>query len=118
MDYQNAVEEFLYATYPLEHEIVKICRNELRDTQDFEKALKDFPNGLYYERLMIKHLAMRPDDYFGALKRIPRPLLNLLMSSYQSYLFNIAVSERMQKIGNLIEPKPNDMISLLLKRMG
>ncbi|MHA1110591.1 MAG: tRNA pseudouridine(13) synthase TruD [Promethearchaeota archaeon] len=118
MDYKSAVEEFLYSTYPPEHEIVKICRKELQDTQNFEKALKDFPGGLYYERLMIKHLAKRPDDYFGALKRIPRPLLNLLMSSYQSYLFNIAVSQRMRKIGNLTEPKPNDMISLLLEENG
>ncbi|TFG19507.1 MAG: tRNA pseudouridine(13) synthase TruD [Promethearchaeota archaeon] len=118
MDYQKAVEEFLYATYFLEHENVKICRKELHDTQDFEKALSNFPEGLYYERLMIKHIANKPDDYFGALRRIPRPLLNLLMSSYQSYLFNIAVSERMRKIGNLTEPKPNDMISLLLEENG
>ena len=118
MDYKNAVEEFLYATYPPEFEIVKICRKDLRDTQDFEKALRDFPEGLYYERLMIHHLMKKPGDYFGALKRIPRPLLNLLMSSYQSYLFNMAISQRMEKIGNLTQPKQKDTISLLLDENG
>jgi tRNA pseudouridine13 synthase len=118
MEYKKAVEEFLYSTYPSEHEIVKICRKQLRDTQDFQKAYSDFPEGLYYERLMIKHLMYKSEDYFGALKRIPRPLLNLLMSSYQSYLFNMAVSERMEQIGNLTEPKRNDIISLLLGENG
>ena len=118
MDYKKAVEEFLYATYPPEHDIVKICREQLRDTQDFENALKCFPEGLYYERLMIQHLVKKPEDYLGALKRIPRPLLNLLMSSYQSYLFNKAISQRMLHEGNLIQPKPNDIISLLLDENG
>ncbi len=116
--YQKAVEEFLYSTYPPEHEIVKICRKQLQETQDFQQALRDFPEGLYYERIMIKHLLKKSGDYFGALKRIPRPLLNLLMSSYQSYLFNMAVSQRKQKIGNLTEPKNNDTISLLLEENG
>jgi tRNA pseudouridine13 synthase len=114
MEYQKAVEEFLYATYPPEHEIVKICRKELQNTQDFSTALKNFPEGLYYERLIIHHLVKRPDDYFGALKRIPHPLINLLMSSYQSYLFNRAISQRMKKVGNLTQPKQNDIISLLM----
>lgn len=118
MNYQKAVEEFLYATYPPEHEIVKACRKELQDSQDFKTALKNFPEGLFYERLLIKHLLMKPDDYFGALKRIPHPLINLLMSSYQSYLFNRAISQRMNKIGNLFEPKRNDLISLLLDENG
>ncbi|MBN2157385.1 MAG: tRNA pseudouridine(13) synthase TruD [Candidatus Lokiarchaeota archaeon] len=117
-DYQKAVEEFLYATYPPEHEIVKICRKELKETQNFEQGLRNFPEGLYYERLIMQQLLRKPQDYLGAIKHLPRPLVNLLMSSYQSYLFNSAISKRMMKFGNLIEPKTNDIISLLLDDNG
>ena len=72
----------------------------------------------HYTYHLIKHLLKRPDDFFGAIKRIPKPLTNLLMSSYQSYLFNRAISHRMIKIGNLTQPKQNDIVSLLLGENG
>ncbi len=118
LDYQKAVEEFLYATYPPEHDIVKVCRTDLKKTQDFQTALQNFPEGLYYERLLIRHLSKKPNDFMGAIQRLPRPLVNLLMSSYQSYLFNCAISVRMNKIGNLIQPKTNDIICLLMSENG
>jgi tRNA pseudouridine13 synthase len=44
------------------------------------------------ERRMAVHLASKPDDFLGALRRIPIPIRRLLVNSYQSYLFNLTLS--------------------------
>ena len=44
------------------------------------------------ERAIASHLSRKPGDHLGALRRIPIPIRRLLVNSYQSYLFNLALS--------------------------
>jgi tRNA pseudouridine13 synthase len=44
------------------------------------------------ERRVASHLSQKPDDKIGAIRRIPIPIRRLLVNSYQSYLFNLALS--------------------------
>jgi len=44
------------------------------------------------ERRVASHLAQKPSDHVGALRRIPIPIRRLLVNSYQAYLFNLALS--------------------------
>jgi tRNA pseudouridine13 synthase len=44
------------------------------------------------ERKVASHLARKPGDHVGALRRIPIPIRRLLVNSYQAYLFNLALS--------------------------
>ncbi len=93
-DFRRAAMLFLAKSYPFEHSESRTAREELYRTQDFKKALKTFPKHLYYERLMLKHLAKKPDDFKGAFKKLPIKLRILFPQAYQAYLFNKFLSRR------------------------
>lgn len=86
-----------YLCYPslLENPKAREARVELLETLNFAKALKNFPANLVYERSMIKYLVSSPNDYVGALKRLPSRLRLLFVNAYQAFLFNEILSERM-----------------------
>jgi tRNA pseudouridine13 synthase len=52
------------------------------------------------ERSLASHLSQKPEDHIGALRKIPIPIRRLLVNSYQSYLFNLALS---RAVGDGIE---------------
>lgn len=87
---------FLARSSLFEHPASRQARRELHDTQNFKRALKDFPKQLRYERLMLEHLAERPEDSLGAFRRLPKKLLELFVQGYQSYLFNEFLSRRIE----------------------
>ncbi|MEM3617110.1 MAG: tRNA pseudouridine(13) synthase TruD [Candidatus Bathyarchaeia archaeon] len=93
-DFRKAAMLFLAKSYSLEHPESRTAREELHRTQDFKKAWKAFPKHLYYERLMLKHLAKKPKDFKGAFKRLPIKLCILFPQAYQAYLFNRFLSRR------------------------
>lgn len=92
--FRKAAMIFLAKPYPLEHEEARIAREELYCTQDFKKALETFPEHLHYERLMLEHLAKKPDDFKGAFRRLPVNLRKLFPQAYQAYIFNRFLSKR------------------------
>lgn len=93
-DFRKAAMLFLAKPYPFEHPEPRTAREELYRTQDFKKALEIFPNHLHYERLMLKHLVRKPDDFRGAFRRLPMKLRKLFPQAYQAYLFNRFLSRR------------------------
>ena len=92
--FQKAVLLFLAKPSPHEHPESREARKQLQATQDFKQALKIFPKQLHYERLMLRHLAKKPEDYVGAFRRLPIKLQELFPQAYQSYLFNKFLSRR------------------------
>lgn len=95
-DYEGAVLTFLTYISPFESPRAKEVRKDLRETLDFKKALRRFPESLVYERLALEHLSKSPGDYMGALFKLPENLRRLFIESYQSYLFNRFLSERIK----------------------
>jgi len=95
-DFKKAAMLFLAEPSPHEHPSSRLAREALQETQDFKQALRDFPKQLRYERLMLRHLAERADDYLGAFKQLPVKLQMLFPQAYQSYLFNRFLSGRVQ----------------------
>jgi tRNA pseudouridine13 synthase len=91
---KKAVMAFLAGGSRYEHPESRQARQQLRSTQDFKEALKNFPRKLHYERLLLRHLVKRPDDFVGAFRRLPERLQKLFPQSYQSYLFNKSLSRR------------------------
>jgi tRNA pseudouridine13 synthase len=63
-----------------------------------------------YERAMLHHLAERPGDYPGALQVLPPKLLSMFVSAFQSYLFNLALSRRIDDGYALDDPQPGDRL--------
>lgn len=91
---EGAVRAFLCDTEGETHEEARLARDELRATSDFSKALNYFPRQLRLERMMLAHLAKKPDDFPGALRALPRSMLLMFVHAVQSHIFNLSVSER------------------------
>lgn len=74
-----------------------VARNDLRETEDYKKALREFPNRLTLERTMLEHLEKYPNDYANAFRKLPRGILLLFIHAFQSHLFNVLLSERISE---------------------
>jgi len=93
---EEAAMLFLAKSSPDEHPSSRRARKQLSDTKDFKQSLQCFPKQLRYERLMLAHLAEKPEDYAGAFKRLPVKLQKLFIQAYQSFLFNRFLSQRVK----------------------
>ncbi|MEM1506958.1 MAG: tRNA pseudouridine(13) synthase TruD [Candidatus Bathyarchaeia archaeon] len=96
-DFEGAVMIFLSYVSPFEGAKAREARRDLRESMDFKAALKRFPKTLVYERIILKHLLNVPRDYLGALYKLPLNFRKLFIQSYQSYLFNRFLSERIKR---------------------
>jgi len=95
-NFKKAVMLFLAKPSLNEHPESRQARQTLLATHDFKQALKNFPRQLRYERLMLRHLAKKPDDYIGAFRKLPAKLRRFFPQAYQAYLFNKFLSERIR----------------------
>jgi tRNA pseudouridine13 synthase len=112
-NFKKAFEELVSTTYSTESEESKVVRREFRNTGNLEKAYENFPKSLKYERNMIHYLIEHPDDYEGSINVLSSDLKTLLISSFQSYLFNKMLSIRVQKGFPLFKPIKGDVIGIL-----
>lgn len=124
---EEAVLAFLSESTPFEQPDSREARLHLKETHDFKVALKYFPKRLHYERLMLTHLARYPQDFAGALRRLPLRLLRLFVQAYQAFLFNRFLSGRIRRgiplavpqIGHyVVDIDENGLPTNRLKRVG
>lgn len=109
-DFEGAVLCYIGKDYPAEPPEVRDARARFLEIRDPREALRNFPLPLSYERSMLHHLAANPGDYRGALLLLPPKLISLLVSAYQSLLFNRALSRRIARGGDLLHPRPGDRL--------
>ena len=114
-DLESAVMRYVANPFEEEDSEANDARRMLQETRDFERALREFPMKLTFERTMIGHLKDNPDDYRGALRRLPRNLLMMFVHAYQSYLYNRILSERIRSGMSISEPEVGDLILPLTK---
>ncbi|MFW9939795.1 MAG: tRNA pseudouridine(13) synthase TruD [Candidatus Thorarchaeota archaeon] len=112
-DYENAFKEYVSTTYSTEPNDSRKVRSDFRKNGDLEKAYNNFPKILGYERNMIQYLIENENDYQGAINTLPIDLIRLLISSFQSYLFNRMLSLRIKKGLPLFKPVKGDVICIL-----
>ncbi|MFX1325416.1 MAG: tRNA pseudouridine(13) synthase TruD [Promethearchaeota archaeon] len=112
-DYENAFEEYVSTTYSTESAESIKARSEFRTDKNLEKAYNNFPKNLNYEKKMLKYLIKNPGNYKGAINTLPNDLKRLLISSFQSYLFNKMLSLRVEKGYPLFKPIEGDVICIL-----
>lgn len=96
-DFEEAVYIYLARVFSDEETDEDIARRNLAESRDVKQALKDFPRYLGYEASMLNHLAQKPGDYVGALRKLPKNLRIMFVHAYQSYLFNRMLSEILEK---------------------
>lgn len=73
------------------------------DDGNLEESLNLMGKGMRYEKMMIKELIrdskkgeLTDQSYMNALHALPKPLQRMFVHAYQSYLFNEAVSNRVE----------------------
>ena len=116
-DFEKAAMHFLGEPSPREHPSSRKARKELQCKRNFKKAFENFPKQLRYELLMLRHLAEKPEDFIGAIKRLPLMLQSLFVQAYQSYLFNRFMSDRIRSGFSLNEAEVGDFV-VNLERTG
>ncbi|UYP48265.1 putative tRNA pseudouridine synthase D [Candidatus Lokiarchaeum ossiferum] len=116
--FKEACEEFLYQIYPKEYEENKQFREKLRETSNLSEVLKNWPRGFHYEKLIVNKLVQNQEDFQSAFFALPTPLVNLVMSSFQSYIFNQAISKRISQGHPLSQPISGDLVSILMEPKG
>ena len=101
-----------YVAHPIEGEDPEshAVRENLEATGDVGAALRAYPREWGFEKAILNHLATRPDDFAGALQRLPLNLLLLFVHGYQSFLFNRILSERMREGLPIREPVEGDVV--------
>ncbi len=112
-NYKAAAEEYITATYPFESENIQKVREQLKKEEDYVKAYEYFPKALYYERKIIQFLINHPNNFEHAFDVFPQDLIELLLSAFQSYIFNKMLSLRVKKGISLFEPLNGDVVCLL-----
>lgn len=108
--FRKAAMLFLARPSRNEHPESRKAREMLWKTQNFEKAAEVFPKNLRYERLMLRHLARKPEDFSGAFKRLPMKLRKLFPQAYQAYLFNKMLSRRIVQGLSLNKAEVGDFV--------
>lgn len=117
-NYKKAFNEFVITLYPMESEQSMKVRTYLKETQDYEGAHDAFPNSLHYEKDMIKYMIDHPEDYKGSFNVLTADLKRLLISSFQSFIFNRMISLRDKNDISLLSPSKGDGICILDQANG
>jgi len=84
------------------------ARKAFNETRDVERALEEFPRFLRYERTLL-HTYKRTGSWKRAFLSLPIPIMRIFIHAYQSYLFNLYLSRRMEELP-LSEPLVGDII--------
>ena len=109
-DYEQAVLTYIGMEFPDEPEDTRKIRSAFLATRDAGAALQVLPVQMNYERAMLHHLHTNPGDYAGALQQLPPKLLSMFVSAFQSYLFNCALSRRLDEGHTLSDPVIGDRL--------
>lgn len=109
-DLEGAVMAYVGFPQPAEPVEAFEARKRIQDERDFVKALTYYPQQLTFERVLVDHLASRPGDFAGALRRLPLNLVTMFVYAYQSLVFNRIVSERLAASENLREVWVGDIV--------
>lgn len=108
--YEDAVRTFVGTPSDGESEEAVEGRKFYLDTGDAKAALHLIPVRLSLERSLLHHLVSKPEDYAGAFHTFPRTLRSMFVSAVQSWLFNRALSMRIEEGRGLADPGPGDHI--------
>jgi tRNA pseudouridine13 synthase len=108
--FQEAVET--YVANPMEGEDPESfeVRSALAESGDVKQALHTYPRNYTFEKALLSHLAVHPNDYVGALGVLPLNLLIMFVHAYQSFLYNEILSERMRRGIPVHEPVEGDLV--------
>lgn len=100
-DWKEAID-LMFAPKEGERDDVLAMKNFYR-AGDYARAKEAIPRYSYYsERYCLQGLCSSPNDFLGAFQRIPRNTKFICGHAFQSYIWNMAASERVRKLGTSV----------------
>lgn len=106
-DFQEAIDLVLKPRNDEDRYMVQ-CRRIWSETRNPQNALKALRKKDSLEGLLLQGLAKhKSTDYVNALNFIPRNMRLMYLHSYQSYIWNMVVSNRISTFG--LEPRVGDL---------
>jgi len=113
-DFEGALRIMLTVTSEYESGELTGARQDMAQNMTVtQKILDCFPRGLRYERIVLRHLMKHPGDYHRAFTKIPSRIQTFFVHSYQSYLFNRLISQRLRSGLSIQSPMPGDFLMQL-----
>jgi len=109
-DIEGAALEYIARPFPGESEEARQARQYVLDTLDFKGGLGKYPLHLRYERAMMSRLVEKPGDYAGAFNALSPNLRKMFVHAYQSYLFNLILSCRLERGLPINKALPGDIV--------
>ena len=109
-DTEGAVRDYLSFPSEFENGDVAEARKELAHRNDWKELLKIMPESMGFEKSMVGYLMDNPEDWTGAIESLPGNLQMMLVHAYQSYIFNLMLSERMKRGLPLNAPVEGDTV--------
>ena len=109
-DLKDAALTYIARPFPDETEEIQKARKYVQDTGDFKEGLKIYPLRLQFERAMMNHLIAHPDDYAGSFRALSPNLQKMFLHAYQSYIFNIILSRRIEAGMSINEAYAGDVV--------
>jgi tRNA pseudouridine13 synthase len=109
-DLEEAVRLYVGHPLPTEQTEAQAARRCYEETRDPAAALALYPPQLDPERAILRRLVDRPGDWRHAIQAHPQNLLLLFVHAWQSYLFNHAVSARVEAGLGLNAAHPGDRV--------
>ncbi|MCL2296417.1 MAG: tRNA pseudouridine(13) synthase TruD, partial [Methanomassiliicoccaceae archaeon] len=109
-DLEGAVRCYVSDPSLFEDEVSADVRKALSEKSDWSSLLKEMPDSLSFEKIMVEHIVSSPDDWKGAIGKLPKNLQMMFVHAYQSYLFNRMLSGRMSRGLPLNRPVIGDIV--------
>ena len=111
-NFEEAIMELVAHAYPHEPPHIAELREYVKETHDFKSAYEKFPRAMSHERTVLSHLVKKPNDFAGAIRKLPIWVRRLFISAYQSYLFNKCLSERIKRGLPINEAVIGDLVAI------
>ncbi|MDR1690302.1 MAG: tRNA pseudouridine(13) synthase TruD [Candidatus Methanoplasma sp.] len=109
-DFEGAVRCYVSDPSLYEDEDAASARSSLSEGDDWATVLKNMPDSLSFEKLMVEHIVFNPEDWKGAIGKLSKNLQMMFVHAYQSYLFNRMLSGRMRSGLPLNKPVIGDVV--------
>ncbi|WP_457590997.1 tRNA pseudouridine(13) synthase TruD [Geoglobus sp.] len=99
-NYSEAFWTYVAKPSELEDEETRKIREDLWNERDPVVGLRELPKYLIYERTLLQKLREGKSE-LHALLSLPKSLKLMFIHAYQSYLFNLLLSARIEEFGTL-----------------
>ena len=108
--WKEAVMTYLSMKGITENEEVEKFRKLIRENGPVEEALEIIPKWLGFEKRMLEQLIRQPDDWVGAIKKLPNNLQLMTIHALQSVVFNKSLNARMSANLPISTPVSGDLV--------